>query len=132
MAKIRRSVLENIIAHARQEIPIEACGYLAGDDEIISSHYKMKNIDNSPEHFTFDVQEQFSVLRKIRSQGLTPLAVYHSHPITPARPSIEDIKLAVDPDVSYVIVSLAEGKEQVKTFKIRNGVVENEGLEVIE
>ncbi len=132
MLKIYRSVLENILAHAREELPIEACGYLAGDGGIISVHHKMKNIDNSFEHFTFDVREQFSVLKKVRVRGLTLLAVYHSHPTTPARPSREDIKLAVDPCVSYVIVSLAERKEQVKAFKIRNGIVENEDLEVID
>ncbi len=132
MTKMNRSVLENLLAHAREDFPIEACGYLAGDGGIISSHYKMKNIDNSPEHFTFDIQEQFSALRDFRSRGLTLVAVYHSHPTTPARPSEEDIKLAVDPDVCYVIVSLAGEKEDVRAFKIRNGIVEDEGLEVID
>jgi proteasome lid subunit RPN8/RPN11 len=58
------------------------------------------------------------------------LANYHSHPETPARPSDEDIRLVYDPNISYVIVSLAAGQTDVKSFRIQNGVVEKEEIEV--
>ena len=54
-------------------------------------------------------------------------AIYHSHPETPARPSAEDIRLGLTPDVSYVIVSLAEPDRPVlKSFKIDAGTVQPE------
>ena len=47
------------------------------------------------------------------------LAIYHSHPATPARPSAEDIRLALTPGVIYVIMSLVEPESPViKGFTI--------------
>lgn len=132
MIRVRKEVLESLIAHAGKELPIEACGYLAGSNGTVTVHYEMRNIDNSPEHFSFDVKEQFAVMKDMRSKGLAILAVYHSHPATPARPSDEDIRLAHDPNVSYVIVSLAGGSEEIKSYKIRNNIAENELMEVID
>ena len=52
------------------------------------------------------------------------LGVYHSHPETPARPSAEDIRLALTPNVTYVIVSLQDCEcVVVKGFRIENGTV---------
>jgi proteasome lid subunit RPN8/RPN11 len=60
------------------------------------------------------------------------LAIYHSHPETPARPSDEDIRLALTPDVSYVIISLADvGTPDIKSYKISSGNVEKEAIELI-
>jgi [CysO sulfur-carrier protein]-S-L-cysteine hydrolase len=106
------------------------CGYLAGNDRQVTRHYKLTNIDHSPEHFSFDPAEQFQVVRETRKEGLEILANYHSHPETPARPSVEDIRLAYDPNISYVIVSLAAGQSDVKSFRIQNGVVEKEEIQV--
>jgi proteasome lid subunit RPN8/RPN11 len=68
-------------------------------------------------------EEQFKVVKDIRSAGLEMLAIYHSHPETPARPSAEDIRLAFTPDVIYVIVSLQNIKPAVKGFLIEDDSV---------
>ena len=91
----------------------------------------MTNTDQSPEHFSLDPAEQFSVLKKSRELGLDISGVYHSHPSTPARPSEEDIKLAYDPSVSYVIMSLLEKDITIKSFRIRDGKVNPEPIEII-
>lgn len=128
--KMKKEVYDGLIAHAKEEAPIEACGYLAGDGEVVTVFYKLTNIDKSPEHFSFDPKEQFDTVRAVRNTGLTIMGNYHSHPETPARPSEEDKKLAYDPEISYVIVSLAEG-EDIKSFKIRDSEVTKEELEVV-
>ncbi|VAW23448.1 hypothetical protein MNBD_BACTEROID01-2819 [hydrothermal vent metagenome] len=128
---IKEQVIERIVAHAEKEAPIEACGYLAGKDGVITKHYELTNVDNSPEHFSFDPEEQFNVLKQARNEGLEIMANYHSHPATPARPSQEDIRLAYDPGISYFIVSLA-GNPKIKSFKIKNGVVTQQKIELIE
>ncbi|NOY36733.1 MAG: M67 family metallopeptidase [Chlorobi bacterium] len=132
MIRITRQVIKDIIDHARSAVPIEACGYLAGENGIIIKSYPMTNTDNSPEHFSFDPQEQFEVVRKTRSEGMEIMANYHSHPATPARPSQEDIDLSHDPDISYVIVSLAGGREDVKSFRIINSDVIIQEIEIID
>ncbi len=124
---LNKEVFEAIIAHARQGLPHEVCGYLAGREEI-TKHYELTNLDKAADHFTMSPKEQFAVIKETRQQGLTIKAVYHSHPDTPARPSAEDIKLAYDPDISHVIISLATPKAEVKSFRIKRGEVISEDI----
>lgn len=130
MIHLKQEVLDQIIAHAQEVYPIEACGYLAGNGDSISQGYEMKNIDNSEEHFSFDPAEQFSVIREARNAGLEILANYHSHPATPARPSEEDIKLAYDPNILYIIVSLAGETPVLKAFRIQQSIVSEETVTI--
>jgi proteasome lid subunit RPN8/RPN11 len=127
--KISKEITKELITHARKDAPVEACGYLAGKDNIITRHYELTNTDKSNEHFSFDPSEQFKVVKDAREKGLEIYGVYHSHPATPARPSAEDIKLAYDPDIIYVIVSLAGVEEEIKAFSIKKGEVEEIRLE---
>ena len=131
MLRISKDVIEQIIKHAKADLPNEACGYLAGNNNEVTKAYELTNIDHSPEHFSFDPAEQFKTVKDARKNGLEILANYHSHPSSPARPSTEDIRLAYDPSISYVIVSLAASEPVVKSFKIKDGLVEHEEIEVI-
>jgi len=131
MLRIKQDIIDRIVAHGRTEAPFEACGYLAEKDGIIIQHFELTNIDKSPVHFSMDPTEQFAVVKECRNQGLKICAVYHTHPETPARPSKEDIKLAYDPSVSYVIVSLAEADPNIKSFNIQKGIVAPEPLRII-
>jgi len=113
-----------IIAQARAELPNEACGLLAGKGDVVEEHYPLTNIDHSPEHFSFDPKEQFAALRQARAKGLQIIANYHSHPSTPARPSQEDIRLAYDPNILYLILSLQDpAAPSLKAFAIKDGKV---------
>lgn len=132
MITLPKSILNAIVQQAKAELPNEACGLLAGKDNQIVKNYALTNVDASPEHFSFDPSEQFKTLRAARSEGLQILANYHSHPETPARPSQEDIRLAFDPNIVYIIVSLAQTEPVAKAFHIRNGVVEPVEIEVLD
>ncbi|MDR1584997.1 MAG: M67 family metallopeptidase [Prevotellaceae bacterium] len=123
MIKIPKDVIAAIIKQAYDETPNETCGLLAGEGNKVVKRYAMTNIDHSPEHFSFDPAEQFRVLRQARAEGLEIVANYHSHPETPARPSDEDIRLAYDPDIVYIIISLAAEIPVVKAFSIQQGKV---------
>ena len=117
-------ILDQILAQARAEMPIEACGILAGADGTCKKLYKMTNVDQSSTHCMMNPSEQFEVTRDIRSANLKMLAIYHSHPATPARLSAEDIRLALTPDVIYLIVSLQNADNPaVKGFLIEDGNV---------
>jgi len=129
--KIKKSIIGELLNHAKVESPVEACGYLAARDGVIKDFYRLTNVDRSGEHFSFDPKEQFAALKDARAKGLKICAVYHSHPKSPARPSLEDIKLAYDPDMLYVIVSLDAGREDVKAFDIKHRRVEPVELEVV-
>ena len=129
--KISKGILEMIYEQAEEEAPLEACGYLAGKEGVITSHYKMTNVDKSETHFSLDPKEQFQVAKSVRANGSDLIAVYHSHPASPARPSEEDIHLAHDSSIIYVIVSLENENRTCAAFTIKNGIVTPEPLEII-
>lgn len=130
MLRISQQIIDGLFAHAQTGLPEEVCGYLAGSGREVTKHFELTNIDHSNEHFSFDPAEQFQVVREARKAGLEILANYHSHPESPARPSQEDIRLAFDPNISYVIVSLAAELPDIKSFRIQNGEVEKEEIQV--
>jgi [CysO sulfur-carrier protein]-S-L-cysteine hydrolase len=103
-------ILDQIRSQAIEEAPNEACGYLRGADGVVTGAIRLTNVDASPEHYSLDPAEQFAALKEARERDEQLLAVYHSHPETPARMSDEDIRLANDPRMIYVIHSLADGR----------------------
>lgn len=127
-------ILEAIKVQAREEMPNEACGYLAGtvpaDGTLLASErIPMTNIDASPDHFSFAPKEQFSAVKQARDAGLRLISVYHSHPETPARMSEEDIRLANDVETVYLIYSVAT--DEIKGFTIdREKVVSSYPVEI--
>ena len=129
--KMLKDILETIYKRAEDEAPLEACGYLAGKGDVVTTLYPMTNVDQSEIHYSFDPQEQFQVIKTVRNIGLEIIAAYHSHPGSPARPSEEDIRLAHDSSIIYVIVSLENGKKSCGAFIIKEGSVTPEPLEII-
>jgi proteasome lid subunit RPN8/RPN11 len=132
MLKIPRSIYDDLIARAREGLPLEVCGILGGRGDRVTVMYPMTNADASSEHFTLDAREQFAVNRALRERGASTLAIYHSHPATPAHPSGEDIRLAYTPGVSHLIISLADpAGADVRSFVIEDGRVQRERLEIL-
>ncbi|MBP3716819.1 MAG: Mov34/MPN/PAD-1 family protein [Paludibacteraceae bacterium] len=131
--KINRAVLNEIIAQAKNELLDESCGYLLANAEgIIDENCPMTNIDHSPEHFSFDPKEQFAAIKHSRQTGKKLVANWHSHPSSPSRPSVEDIKLAYDSTITYFILSLATEEPVFNGFHIENGSVEKLVVEVVD
>jgi proteasome lid subunit RPN8/RPN11 len=114
--KISQVIIDEIVRQAYDELPNESCGLLVGLDDVVKKRYPLVNTDHSSEHFSFDPHEQFRVLKEARTEGLRIIANYHSHPSSPARPSDEDIRLAFDPNIFYLILSLAEETPVLKAF----------------
>src|ERR1035437_526556 len=108
MLKLPKEILKRIKCHGENEAPLEACGYLAGEGAEVKEYIIMTNTDKSAEHFSFDPKEQFAAVKTARAKGQTLIAVCQTHPASPARMSPEDIRLANDPSVKYVILSLLD------------------------
>ncbi len=132
MIMIPKAIYDDMITHAQDGFPLEVCGILGGAGDTVSANYRMTNSDASNEHFMMEPKEQFAVVKDLRAKGLAMLAIYHSHPETPARPSEEDIRLALTPDVSYLIISLADAAApDIKSYKINAGNVQIETIKII-
>lgn len=115
---INKNDYERILAHARENLPEEACGLIAGIDREdgvreIKKVYLLTNIDHTNEHFSIDPKDQLASIKDMRAEGLKPLGNWHSHPESPSRPSEEDKRLANDSSASYLILSLEEADNPV-------------------
>lgn len=119
--KIHQQVIDDMIAHSKELAPVESCGYLSGTPGQIRRLIRLTNVDNSPEHFSFDPKEQFAALKDARNNAEQLLSVYHSHPESPARMSDEDLRLLQDPSMVYIIVSLMNSTPDVKAFRTESG-----------
>ena len=108
--RMKYPFLDEIAKYAKEHLPEEACGLIAGSEEengrLITKVYYLTNTDHAEDHFTMDPKEQLAAIKDMRANGLKPLGNWHSHPSSPSRPSDEDIKLAYDPNASYMIMSL--------------------------
>ena len=131
--EIPNYIFSDMLKQARAEAPIEACGILAGGDGRVEKLYKMTNIEQRRDHFMMAPSEQFAAVKDIRSASLEMLAIYHSHPETPARPSAEDIRLALTPGMIYVIVSLqGDNGPVMKGFQIEDGSINEVPVRIVE
>lgn len=132
MIHIRKEQYRTIVEYARNSLPNEACGLLGGKTEnggkYVEKVYCLSNTDASREHFSMDPREQFDAIRDMRRLGLSLIGNFHSHPETPARPSKEDKRLAYDPNIYYLILSLADGKPVLKAFSILKGEAKKEEM----
>lgn len=123
--EIPTRIFEDMLEQARDEAPIECCGILAGSGEKVEKLYKMTNAEHRRDHYMMAPEEQFAAVKDIRANSLDMLAIYHSHPETPARPSAEDIRLAFTPNVAYVILSLqGNNGPVVRGFQIVDGTID--------
>lgn len=116
-------IFDEMLAHCKQGHPNEACGILAGKGPEVSKIYRMTNIENSPVIYEMDSQEHFKADKDMRENRLSLLAIFHSHPATPAYPSKKDISIAFYEDALYIIISFKEEPPEVKGFTIREGAV---------
>lgn len=121
--KLKKSDYDKILKHCKDGLPNESCGLLAGTVEgevkTVTKIYLLTNIDASNEHFSMDPKEQFAALKDARANGVEIIGNFHSHPESPSRPSEEDKRLAYDPNIEYLILSLQKADHPVlKAFGI--------------
>ena len=114
---LRQADYERLVAHARERLPEEACGLIAGTESIgadgetvrrVEKVYLLENTDHSAEHFTNAPKAQLAAIRDMRKNGILQLGNWHSHPETPSRQSEEDKRMAFDHGASYLILSLMQ------------------------
>ena len=101
----------------------------ARDGEAVAVH-RAKNTAASPLRYEMDGMEQYRIQTAIEDAGLELGAIYHSHTRSAPDPSPTDVNLAFYPEAEYVIVGLADGGLDVRSWRIVDGVVSEATLEV--
>lgn len=121
---LSQALVDEMVAHAAALYPEEACGLLAGRDGRAARFYPVENIHHSPVVYEMEPVQQVRAMLDIEAAGLELLAIYHSHPHGPARPSPTDVALSYYPDQVQLILSLADHEQPVlRAFTIREGEV---------
>ena len=129
MLTLPQELIDEMVAHAREDAPNECCGIIAGRDGHAVKLFRAKNAEASPYRYSVDPQDLFRIHRECEENGWEFLVIYHSHTASEAHPSGTDIRLAFWPDTFYVLVSLMQPDQPVvRAFRIEEGQVTEEEL----
>ena len=130
--RIARSMLDQIVAQARDEAPNECCGVVGSRDGRAVTLYKARNAAASPLRYELDPKELFRINEAIEYAGEEVGIIYHSHTRTAPLPSQTDINLAMYPEAVYLIVGLEGDDAELRSWRIADGEVSEVSLEVEE
>jgi len=109
--RIAQSLIDEMVAHAREDLPNECCGMVGGTDGEARTVYRARNEFASPLRFGVHSEDLFRITQKeMPARGEELIAIYHSHTKSPAYPSQTDLNEAQKswPDAIWVIVSLED------------------------
>lgn len=107
--RIPPGVAEEMLAHARVELPNEACGLLSGSlaDARVTRFHPARNEYASPLRYNVHREDLVRITFAIERAGEELVAIFHSHTRSAAVPSATDRRTAMFPDPYYLIASLA-------------------------
>jgi len=130
--KISQALIDEMVAHAREDLPNECCGMIGGRDGEAARIVRVENAAASPLRYEMDPQGQYDALKAIEDAGEELVAIYHSHTRSAAYPSQTDVNEAVMwPEQVYVIVSLQdEDAPDVKAFDLADLKIADVDLDV--
>lgn len=153
--RIAPDLLDEIIAHARDEYDAECCGLIAyapadpgggdehdpgdpdpsdpdgRDERFAVSVHRATNTFASRKRFEIDGRELLRTINEFEDAGWELGAIYHSHTHTAPYPSQTDINFASGwPGLEWVIVGLAGDVPEVRSYLIEDGLVREVELEV--
>lgn len=130
--KISQQLIDEMVAHAREDLPNECCGMIGGRDGEATRVVRVENAAASPLRYEMDPQAQYNALKSIEDAGEELVAIYHSHTRSGAYPSQTDVNEAVMwPEQVYVIVSLQdEDSPDVKAFDLADLKIADVDLDV--
>jgi proteasome lid subunit RPN8/RPN11 len=123
-----------MLAHAYDGLPLEACGLLAGHPERgeVTVFYPCRNAEESSRIYTVHPQDFLRADRSAEDAGLAIVGVMHSHTHTEAYPSPTDVAQAPDPDWHYVIVSLRQPEPVLRSYRIVDGNIDEEAVVLLD
>lgn len=128
MLRLTGSTYAQMIAHAYDGLPEEACGLLAGDPAAaaVERFYPCRNVAESSRVYTIDPGDHLRADRDADDRGLEIIGVMHSHTHTDPYPSPTDVEQAPDPGWHYVIVSLRDEAPILRSYAIQGGQINEE------
>jgi proteasome lid subunit RPN8/RPN11 len=130
--RIARELIDEIVAHARDDLPNECCGLIGGRDGEATTVHRARNAAATWLRYEVHPSDQLRIMDRIEADGEEMVGIYHSHTKSEAYPSQTDVNLAAAwPDPLYLICSLEDADAPVvRGYSIRDGRVEEVDLDV--
>jgi len=130
--RISQQLIDEMVAHAREDLPNECCGMIGGRDGEAARVVRVENAAASPLRYEMDPQGQYDALKAIEDAGEELIGIYHSHTRSAAYPSQTDVNEArMWPEQAYVIVSLEnEEAPDVKAYGLADLKIADVELDV--
>ena len=129
-----------MLAAAWDAYPLEGCGLLIGSGPVgartIERFVPIRNEAASSRIYRLDGREYAAAALRADDDGYDIVGVMHSHTHTAAYPSPTDVaeasKPLIPPDWHWVIVSLAWGFPELRSFNIVDGGIAEEPVGLAE
>lgn len=130
MPRIPRPLIDEMVAHAREDLPNEACGMVHAVNGVPIAVHRVTNATASPYRYEMEGLQVARLERQRDETGEQLFAIYHSHVASEARPSMTDIRQAffppgeietglfMYPEAFYILVSLAEEPPSVRAWRV--------------
>ncbi len=67
--RISQTLIDEMVAHAREDLPNECCGMVGGSDGEATEVIRVANAAASPLRYEMDPQEQYEALKSIEDGG---------------------------------------------------------------
>lgn len=133
MLQLTRRTWYEMVGHAYDGLPDEACGLLAGPAGTYhcTAFYPCGNAAGSSKVYTVDPVDHLRADRDAEGRGLEIIGVMHSHTHTDPYPSPTDVAQAPDPDWHYVIVSLRDSVPMLRSYRIVDEKIAEEVVSLV-
>ena len=116
-------VVDAVLAHARAELPNEACGLLAAPRAtgLVRRYHPARNALASRYAYEVHAEDLVRITYAIEADGDVLAAIVHSHPSTPPVPSARDIREAAYPVVLLIVGLPDGGAPSLRGWRIESG-----------
>jgi len=139
--ELPKAVVDDMVAHAREDLPNECCGLITSKDGGTPRLYRTRNAEASPFRYVIHPLDLLKVEKDMDDTGAKLLVIYHSHVASDAYPSPTDVRMAawpgsdppedLYPGTYYVLVSLKDADNpSVRAYQIKAGEITEEPLKV--
>lgn len=131
MLRVARDAYLEMLAHAYDGLPDEACGLLVGTEDgdgvaSVPQFVPCRNLAASAQVYTLDPRDHLRADREAQAAGREIVGVVHSHTHTDPYPSPTDVAQAPDPSWHYVIISLRDTEPMLRSYRIVEGAIAEE------
>ena len=133
MLRLSEIAHREMIGHAYDGLPDEACGLLVGRFEPwpeVVAFRPVRNADESSRTYSIDGRDLLQAEKAAEAEGMEIVGVMHSHTHTTAYPSPTDVERSW-PGWHYVIVSLRDGEPSLRSYLIAGGNISEEKVVLV-